>query len=316
MRRFTRDGVSDGETGRQGDNTLTSDEEQQDRGVYEQSGRRAPLSVTRSLDLSISSPLATLLLHLTLLAAAFLYLIPALWMIVASFHRQGHAFTLDNFRLLFHREPFAVWLINSLFIASLQTVLVVTLSSLGGFALAKYTFRGKRLLMLLMLATMLLPGVVLLPGYVDLMVRIGWINSYKAIILPGAVSVFGTFLFRQSMLGVPDELLQAGRVDGCSELRLWWDVALPVVRPMVGAFTLLSFLAAWNSYLWPSTVLQDQSKFTVPMGLAGMMGLQGYESQFGVLMAGTLVGILPVAVLFFVLQRDFVSGLASGAVKG
>ena len=214
------------------------------------------------------------------------------------------------------REPFARWLINSLFIASLQTVLVVTLSSLGGFALAKYEFRGKRLLMLLMLSTLLLPGVVLLSGYIDLMVRIGWLNSYKAVILPGAVSVFGTFLFRQAMLGVPDELLQAGRVDGCSELRLWWDVALPVVRPMLGAFTLLSFMASWNSYLWPSTVLQDGSKFTVPMGLAGMVGLQDYESQFGVLMAGTLVGILPVAILFFVLQRDFVSGLASGAVKG
>ena len=167
-----------------------------------------------------------------------------------------------------------------------------------------------------MLATMLLPGVVLLSGYVDLMVRIGWINSYKAIILPGAVSVFGTFLFRQSMLAVPDELLHAGRIDGCSELRLWWDVALPVVRPMVGAFTFLSFLAAWNSYLWPSTVLQDQSKFTVPMGLAVMIGLQDYESPVGVLMAGTLVGILPVVVLFFVLQRDFVAGLAGRAVKG
>ena len=224
--------------------------------------------------------------------------------------------TFENYRKLLKSEPILRWLINSLFISSLQTVLTVTFSSLGGFALAKYEFRGKRLLMLLMLCTMLLPGAVLLPGYVDLMIRIGWINNYKAIILPGAVSVFGTFFFRQAMLGVPDELLHAGRVDGCSELRLWWDVALPVVRPMVGAFTLISFLAAWNSYLWPSTILQDQSKFTVPMGLAGMIGLQEYQSQYGILMAGTLLGILPVAILFFILQRDFISGLASGAVKG
>lgn len=274
-------------------------------------------------------PLRDMLLHFILVIAALLFVSPFLWLVCAAFKNQQdifeHAFlpwghlrdlTLHNFVVLFTQESFGRWLVDSLFISSLQTVLVVTFSSLGGFALAKYNFAGKRLLMLVMLATMLLPAAVLLCGYIDLMVRLGWINSYKAIILPGAASAFGTFLFRQAMLAVPDELLHAGRVDGCSELRLWWDVALPVVRPMVGAFTLLSFMASWNSYLWPATVLQDQSKFTVPMGLAGMMGLPEYESQYGVLMAGTLIGILPVAVLFFALQRDFVSGLASGAVKG
>jgi ABC-type glycerol-3-phosphate transport system permease component len=276
-----------------------------------------------------SSTPQSIFLHLGLLLLALLYLTPFLWLICACFKQGQDVFrytflpwshlrnlTLDNFRVLFSHESFSRWLINSLFISSVQTLLVVTFSSLGGFALAKYEFRGKRLLMLLMLSTMLLPGVVLLSGYIDLMVHIGWINSYKAIILPGAASAFGMFLFRQAMLGVPDELLHAGRVDGCSELRLWWDVALPVVRPMVGAFTLLSFLASWNSYLWPSTILQDQSKFTIPMGLAGMVGLSEYESQYGVLMAGTLIGILPVTILFFVLQKDFVAGLASGAVKG
>jgi ABC-type glycerol-3-phosphate transport system permease component len=226
-----------------------------------------------------------------------------------------HDLTFHNFAILFSREPFGVWLANSIFIASLQTFLLVTLSSLGGFALAKYEFAGKQSLMACMFATMLLPGIVLLPGYLDLMFRLGWINSYKAIILPGSVSVFGAFLFRQSMLGVPDELIHAARVDGCSELRIWWEVALPLTRPMTAAFTLLGFLSAWNSYLWPSTVLQDQSKFTVPMGLAGMIGLPEFESQYGVLMAGALVGMLPVIVLFFALQKDFIAGLSSGALK-
>ena len=120
----------------------------------------------------------------------------------------------------------------------------------------------------------------------------------------------------QAMKGVPDELLQAGRVDGCSELRLWWEVALPVVRPMTGAFTLLTFVGAWNSYLWPSIVLQDESKHTLPIGLATMVGLPEFDTHYGVLMAGTLLAVLPVMLLFFVLQRDFVAGLASGAVKG
>lgn len=279
--------------------------------------------------LASKSAIRSLLLHMAISAIAIVYLAPFLWMVCAAFKAPAdifrHAFlpwghlhdlTLRNFTILFSREPFGVWLANSIFIASLQTFLVVIFSSLGGFALAKYEFRGKKPLMICMLATMLLPGIVLLPGYLELMLRLGWINSYKAIVLPGSISVFGAFLFRQTMLGVPDELVQVGRMDGCSELRIWWEVALPLTRPMTAAFTLLSFLSAWNSYLWPSTILQDQSRFTVPMGLAGMIGLPEFESQYGVLMAGALVGILPAIILFFALQRDFIAGLSSGAFKG
>jgi ABC-type glycerol-3-phosphate transport system permease component len=157
---------------------------------------------------------------------------------------------------------------------------------------------------------------VLLGSSRELMQNFGWIDSYAAILVPGAVSVFGMFLFMQAMKGIPDELLQAGRVDGCSELRLWWEVALPIIRPMIGAYTLLSFMGAWNSFLWPQIVLQDQAKYTLPIGLANMIGLPEYQTPYGVLMAGTLLSILPVVVLFFVLQRDFISGLATGAVKG
>jgi ABC-type glycerol-3-phosphate transport system permease component len=148
------------------------------------------------------------------------------------------------------------------------------------------------------------------------MYKLGWLNSYAAILVPGAVSVFGMFLFRQAMGAVPDELLAAGRVDGCSELRLWWDVALPIVRPMVGAYTLLTFMGSWNSFLWPQIVLLDPMKYTLPIGLSNMIGLPSTQTPYGTLMAGTLLSILPVALLFFILQRDFIAGLASGAVKG
>src|SRR5690606_12640066 len=131
-------------------------------------------------------------------------------------------------------------------------------------ALAKYRFAGRRLLMLLMLVTMVIPGQVLLPGSYELMRSIGWLNSYLAIVVPGAVSVFGMFLFMQAMKAVPDELLQCGRIDGCSEFRLWWEVALPIVRPMIGAFTLLSFMGSWNSFLWPQIVLLSPEKYTLP----------------------------------------------------
>jgi ABC-type glycerol-3-phosphate transport system permease component len=269
------------------------------------------------------------LLHLLLAALALFTLLPFLWIICASVKQQRDMFsstflpwrnlgalTLRNFVQLFDAIPFKHWLFNSLFLSSIQTVLVVALSSLGGFALAKYNFRGKRPLMLVMLATMLLPSQVLLPSSYELMFHFGWINSYAAIVVPGAVSVFGMFLFRQAMLTVPDELLHAGRVDGCSELRLWWEVALPIVRPMVGAFTLLAFLGCWNSFLWPQIILQDEMKYTLPIGLANMVATPEFQTQYGLLMAGTLLSILPVVVLFFVLQKDFIAGLASGAVKG
>ena len=271
----------------------------------------------------------TVLLNATLYALAVLAVVPFAWMICAAFKREQDLFSpaflpwhdlgtlsLDNFRELFRREPFARWMLNSLFVSSAYTVLVVCLSSLGGFALAKYRFRGRRPLMLLMLITLLLPGQVLLPGSYRVMFAFGWLNSYLALIIPGAVSVFGTFLFMQAMKSVPDELLQAARVDGCSELRVWWDIALPAVRPMLAAFTLLSFMTAWNSYLWPNIVLQDASKFTLPIGLAGMLGLSEFQGHLGPLMAGTLLAILPVAVLFFALQKDFIAGLTSGAIKG
>jgi multiple sugar transport system permease protein len=267
--------------------------------------------------------------HFALLVAALISLTPFVWLICATFKTGDDLFaytflpwedlgrlTSDNFRALFRKEAFSRWLLNSLFLASTQTAIVVTLSSLGGFALAKYEFRGKRLLMAIMLITMLLPAQVLLPSAYELINYLGWMNSYFAIITPGAVSVFGMLLFRQAMQGVPDELIQAGRVDGCSELRLWWEVALPVVRPMIGAFTLMNFLANWNAFIWPQIVLQDEMRYTLPMGLANMTSLPEYQTNYGILMAGTLVSILPVTVLFFAMQRDFIAGLTSGALKG
>lgn len=272
---------------------------------------------------------ATAALNALLWACAWASLVPFLWLVCAAFKgpKEFYAYaflpwdrldalTLDNFRILFREQPMLRWLVNSLFLSCAGTVLVVALSSLGGFALAKYDFKAKRALMLLMLATMLIPGQVLLPSSYELVYRIGWIDSYAAILVPGAVSVFGMFLFRQAMIAVPDELLQAARIDGCGELRLWWDVALPCVRPMVGAYTLMCFVGAWNSFLWPQIVLQDEAKYHLPIALAAMSGLPEYENQMGVLMAGTLLGVLPVMALFFALQRDFVSGLTSGAVKG
>jgi len=248
--------------------------------------------------------LSSIILHSVLIVLSLLTLIPFFWLLCATFKTKADFFkstflpdnlgnlTLGNYTSLFREQPFAGWMVNSIFLASAHTVLVVALSSLGGFALAKYRFAGRKLLMLMMLVTMLVPSqVLLLPNY-ELMRQWNWMNSYAAILVPSAVSVFGMFLFRQAMQSVPDELMQAGRMDGCSEVRLWWEGALPIVRPMIRAYTLLSFMSAWNSFLWPQIILQTPEKMTLPLGLANMMSLPEYQTNLGILMAANLTELV------------------------
>jgi ABC-type glycerol-3-phosphate transport system permease component len=256
-------------------------------------------------------------LNLLVWGLAGVAVLPLAWMVGMAFGGlPGGKWTLENFRILMADEPMGRWLVNSLFVSCSYAVLVVMLSALGGYALAKFRFAGKGLAQVVLVGALLLPPQVLLPGSYELMVRIGWIDSFAALIVPGGVSVFGMLLFRQAMMAVPDELLSAGRMDGCGEFRLWWGVAMPMVGPMAGAFTLMSFISAWNAFLWPQIILQDQGKYTLPIGLANLSALPGYQANQGLLMAATLVGVLPAATLFLILQRDFVAGLSGGAVKG
>jgi ABC-type glycerol-3-phosphate transport system permease component len=257
------------------------------------------------------------------IALAALTLVPMVWLVAAAFKTRDDLFhytffspkpSLENFHDLFAKMPFFRYLMNSVFVATTTVIVQLFFASLAGFALAKYEFKGKKLVMLVMLATMMIPGQVTMAPLYELIYRMGLVDSYPGIIIPGAISVFGIFLFRQSILQVPDELLHAARIDGCSEFRIWWDIVMPVSRPMVGAFCLISFMSTWNSFLWPQILLHSNSRFTLPSGLTQLMGL--YQQSYGTMMAGTLLSVLPVIVLFLALQKEFVAGLTAGAVKG
>ena len=249
--------------------------------------------MTRSSRLLPTAPLAVL-------AAAAVS--PAAWVVRTS---------LGHYRQLFADHPFGRWMVNSLFVASTQTVLAVVLASLGGFAVAKYRFRGRSLILGVLLSVLLLPYQVLLPGGYELVRRLGWLDTYWAVLAPGAASVFGLVMFSRAMRQVDDDLLAAARIDGCSEARLWWSIAMPLVRPMTAAFALLTFAGSWNAFLWPQVVLQDDGRYTLPLGLASMSLTPG--GDLGVLMAGTALAVVPVAGLFVAMQRDFVAGLTAGA---
>ncbi|HUS91998.1 MAG TPA: carbohydrate ABC transporter permease [Phycisphaerae bacterium] len=271
------------------------------------------------------NPIRKALLYAVLVLAGALTLVPLVWLVACSLKNSedffAHVFfpaldrfTLDNFRELFRQMPFLRLMMNSLFVAGTTVMVQLFFSSLGGFALARYEFRGKRVIMIVMLATMMIPAQVMLAPLYELITRMRLADTYLGLVVPGAVSVFGMYLFRQSMLQLPDELLQAGRIDGCSEFGLYWRIAIPVSRPMIGAFCLIAFMGTWNSFLWPQIILQSKELFTLPIALNQLVGLQ--RQDYGVLMAGTLLSILPVAGLFLVLQKEFLSGLTAGAVKG
>ncbi len=268
--------------------------------------------------------------------AAVVMTLPFVWLACAAFKDKsvlnefmflppvselsGDTINLDNFIELFSPKQtvsgtvsFWRYFANSLFLAGATTFISMVFCSMGGYALAKYPFKGRNAILGFMLASLTIPGVVLLAPNFEIIWQLGWMDSYLALIVPAAATAFGIFLFRQALLNVPDDLIEAGRIDGCSEFRIYLQLAMPLVRPMTGAFCLITFLAQWNAFLQPNIFLQSQDKLTLPVVLNQY--ISEYAQQYGVFLAGTLVAIIPPAILFMALQREFISGLTSGAVK-
>lgn len=275
--------------------------------------------------------------HILLLAAAFLILSPLVWLVCAVFKDKdvlmqytflpplaewGRAtLNLDNFRALFAGEQavegtvfFWEYVLNSLFLAGASTLITLFFASLGGYALAKFRFAGRGALMAFMAGSMMFPGMLFLAPLYKLIYQLGWMDTYYALLVPGACSVFGMFLFRQALTGLPDSLIESARIDGAGEFRIYLHIAMPLVRPMTGAFCLIAFLGSWNNFLGPQIFIQTQSRLTLPVVLNQYIGV--YSQQYGVFLAGTLLAIIPPAILFLALQREFVAGLTSGSVKG
>ena len=219
----------------------------------------------------------------------------------------------SNYRNLWKTVPYGRYFINSVFIATASTLLTLFFCSLGGYAFAKYQFRGQKVLFGILLASMMVPFQVLLVPLFGLMYDIGWLNSYKAIIIPFSVGAFGVFLMRQFIVTIPSELLDAARIDGCSEFGIYYRIVLPIIKPALGALTIYSFLGSWNGYLWPLIILRDEAKYTLPICLANLVGI--YRQDYGMLMAGTLLSLMPIVILFLAMQREFVQGITLGSVK-
>jgi multiple sugar transport system permease protein/arabinosaccharide transport system permease protein len=226
----------------------------------------------------------------------------------------GLSLFLENYLHLFERLPFWRWTFNSFYMAITRSILGIFLSALAGFAFAKYEFRLKRVGFMLVLLSIMLPfQVILIPLFIQ-MAAFGWLNTYRAIVIPFAASPFLIFLMRQYMLSVPDELLDAARIDGCTEFGLFWRVVAPIQKPAFGVSGILAFTGAWNDFLWPLIVLHENLLYTVNLGIAVLYG--PYETPYGAIMAGSFLNTVPIIVVFLLLQRYFVAGLTAGALKG
>lgn len=260
-----------------------------------------------------------------LTAGALVSALPFYWMVVASTRDNAELFAspppflpggrlLHNLVALQHSIGFGRVMLNSVGVSVVYTVLSSLISAMCGYGLAKYRFRGRGLLLGLVLATMMIPFQVLLVPLFQMMASLGWVDTYQAVILPFLANSFGIFLMRQAFLGFPDELIESARMDGAGDLRIFYRIVLPVVRPQLGALVIFSFMTQWNAFLWPLLMLNSEDRYTAPVALYTLIG-QSHVDYAGLIL-GSFLATLPVMLLFFLFQKQFVSGLLGGAVKG
>ncbi|MFI4970970.1 MAG: carbohydrate ABC transporter permease [Lysobacterales bacterium] len=273
----------------------------------------------------MNARLAKVLVNGLLLVGAFVALFPLAWMLSVSLMRPGEASafpppllpahaTLANYRELFVRAGMGRYLINSAAIAGATTLLSLLLNLAAGYAFAKLRFDGRERLFRSLLGALVIPAQVAMIPLFLIMKELHLVNTWGGVVVPALASVFGIFLVRQYARGIPDELLEAARIDGAGEARIFAAIVLPLLKPIVVTLAIFTFLASWNDFMWPLIVLGDQAAQTAPVALAGLSREHVQDNEL--MMAGSVVTTLPVLLLFLALQRHYIQGLLLGSVKG
>jgi ABC-type glycerol-3-phosphate transport system permease component len=274
----------------------------------------------------LAGPWGMVLIYALLIGLALVMAFPFYYMLVASTLRSADILTIppplwfggsliQNYTDLLAALPFwnALW--NSFAIAAIHTLLVLFFCSLAGYGFAKFNFPGRTGLFAFLLATLMVPGVIgLIPSFV-IMRYLGWIDTWYPLIIPGIANAFGIFWMRQYIdSAIPTDLMDAARIDGAHEFRIYWNIVVPVITPALGALAILTFLGKWNDFQWPLLILKDETKYTLPVALSTLRSLRGTE--IGVQILGAAGAILPILVVFLVASRQFIAGITAGAVKG
>jgi len=263
-------------------------------------------------------------LYSILIVTAAITLAPLVWMVSASFMPRGEAstfppafvprsFTLEHYIDLFTRGNLARYLFNSAFLSVAVTFISLIINSMAGYAFAKYRFAGKDSLFKLLVSSMVIPAqVTMLPLFLMLN-KMGLINTYMGVILPGMASIFGIFLIRQFALSIPDSLLEAARIDGAGDFRIYWMIVLPLCKPIFITLAIFTFMGTWNDFLWPLIVMTDDAMYTLPVALANLSLEHVQDTEL--MMAGSVMTIAPVLILFAAVQKYYISGIMAGGLK-
>ncbi|ONK13992.1 carbohydrate ABC transporter permease [Streptomyces sp. MP131-18] len=265
-------------------------------------------------------------LYVTLTALLLVFVAPMVWAVSGSFKPRGDIFeyppnlipspgTFENFRNLLSGQPFWNWFAISVVTALLATAIAVFVCALAGFAFAKYRFAGKRLLFSVMFSSLSVPFAVILVPLFVLIVKSGLSNPWFALIVPWVAPAFGIFMMQQYIIqSIPDEILEAARIDGASEFGIFWRVVLPLLRPPLGALAVWQFLQSYNSFLWPLVLISDTDRYTIPLGLNILFKAE--NRSFDLVLPGAVLASVPTILVFLLLRKQLLEGLSAGAVKG
>ncbi|WP_425861006.1 carbohydrate ABC transporter permease [Arthrobacter sp. TWP1-1] len=266
------------------------------------------------------------LLYLTLTALLLVFVAPLFWALSGSFKNRGdifasppslipNPFTVENYTTLLNTQPFWNWFFMSVGTALIATIISVFVCSLAGYAFAKFDFRGKKILFNIMFSSLSVPFAVILVPLFILVVKTGLSEPWFALIVPWVAPAFGIFMMQQYIVqAVPDEIIEAGRIDGNSEFGIFWRLVLPLLRPSLGALAVWSFLQTYNSFLWPLVLVSDSNQYTLPLGLNILFAAE--NRSFDLVLAGSVLASIPTILVFFLLRKQLLDGLSAGAVKG
>ena len=269
----------------------------------------------------VTSVVSQILLSLV----ALLFLVPIIWMLLSALKPSAEVFTtpptlfgsevkFSNFVEAWNYLPFGRFILNTVFVAGIGTLITLMASAMSGYAFARLNFRFRGGLFVLYLSTLIVPQEVIVIPMFLVMQRLGWVNSYQALILPWAFTAFGTFLLRQFFLTIPRELEEAAKIDGCGHIRILRSIIIPISAPALAVLAVFTFISYWNSFLWPLIIINDTAKMTVPLGLDLFLGQQG--QRWELLMAAATISMVPTVILVLALQKYLVRGIALSGLGG
>ncbi|MCX7919038.1 MAG: carbohydrate ABC transporter permease [bacterium] len=307
---------------------------------------------TQERILTKRSAILVIPVYVVLITWAFVSFVPVIWMFLTAFTQKDllvkmppeislRGFTFDNFVRLYEYSQIPLvstgswlaswlpkflvdmkvgiivrWFLNSLFLACVNTGFNLFFDSLAGYSFAKRRFPGNKFLFWMILSTMMVPGQVTLVPLFLMMINLGLLDSYLALILPSIAGVFGIFLMKQYIQSLPSDLEEAGRIDGCSEFGIFWRIILPLCKPVLAVLGIFIFVGNWNNFLWPLIILKSEKMYTLQVGLAILQQLQEHGVDYGIRMAGAVVAAVPILIVFLFMQKYFIKGLTIGSVKG